>query len=143
MRYAIDEARIAAEMDEVPVGCVIIKGNLVIARAHNLRETRNDPTAHAEILALRAAGAVLSSRRLTGTTVYVTVEPCPMCMSAIMLAGVERLVYGAKDSVAGAVVSQLNLPNEPAFRHEIRVTGGIMEEECSAMIADFFKGIRI
>ncbi|HHS49764.1 MAG TPA: nucleoside deaminase [candidate division Zixibacteria bacterium] len=142
MRAALDEAEIAMAMGEVPVGCVIAKGNLVIGRAHNLRESRNDPTAHAEILALRMAGTILDSRRLDGTTLFVTLEPCPMCMSAIMLAGVSRLVYGAKDPEAGAVASQLNLANEPAFKHNIRISGGILEDECSQILRSFFESVR-
>ncbi len=139
MREAIEEARIAGAMGEVPVGCVVSRGGSIIARAHNLRENRSDPTAHAEILALRAAGMILGSRRLVGTTLYVTLEPCPMCMAAIMLAGVKRIVFGAEDREFGAVSSHWNMPHDPAFKHDILVTAGIEGAECSALMADFFE----
>ena len=142
MVNALDEAKIAYSMGEVPVGCVIVKGNLVIARAHNLSQNRSDPTAHAEILALRAAGAILGSRRLEDTTLYATLEPCPMCMSAIMLAGVKRLVYGAKDPETGAVLSVLNLVDEPLFKHSIAVSAGILDEDSSELLDIFFKKLR-
>ncbi|MCD6500971.1 nucleoside deaminase [bacterium] len=142
MREAIEEARVAGSMGEVPVGCVVSRGGSIIARAHNLRENRNDPTAHAEVLALRAAGAVVGSRRLEGTTIYVTLEPCPMCMAAIMLAGVRRLVFGAKDPEFGAAYSHWNMPHDPVFKHDILVTAGIESTACSVLLADFFESRR-
>ncbi len=142
MHEAIDEAKIAAYMGEVPIGCVITKGDLVIARTHNLRENRNDPTAHAEVLALRAAGAVMGGRRLGETTLYVTLEPCPMCMSAIMLSGICRLVFGASDPEFGAVNSHWNMAHDPAFKHDICVTGGVEVEICSDLIMEFFESAR-
>ena len=138
MTQALAEARIAYEEGNIPVGCVIVRDGEIIARAHNLRETTHDPTAHAEISALRIAGKALGSRGLDKVTVYVTLEPCPMCMSAIMLARAGRLVYGAADPKLGAVVSRWNFVNDPGLHHSIRVTSGIMEEECCEILERFF-----
>ena len=138
MREALNEARKAFELGEAPIGCVAVKEGEIIARAHNLREAENDPTAHAEILALRSAGKAIGSRSLDGITLYVTLEPCPMCMSAIMLAHVGRLVYGSDDPKIGAVVSRWNLAHDPALKHSIKVSSGVLAEECRAVLNDFF-----
>ena len=143
MALALDEARLAMESGEVPVGAVLIDdGGGVVVRAHNLRETERDATAHAEILAIREAGRRLSRWRLTGCTLYVTLEPCPMCAGAIMAARVSRLVYGAPDARAGAVESIFNTPGPPSLAAASETTAGVMEDECRALLQIFFAGRR-
>ena len=139
MALALDEARLAMESGEVPVGAVLIddEGGVVV-RAHNLRETERDATAHAEIIAIREAGRRLSQWRLAGCTLYVTLEPCPMCAGAIMAARVSRLVYGATDARAGAVESIFNIPGHPSLAPSPEITAGVMEDECKALLQDFF-----
>jgi tRNA(adenine34) deaminase len=138
MGWALEEARAAAEKGEVPIGCVVTRGGEPIARAHNLRETDADPTAHAEVLAVRAAARRLSSWRLTGCTVYATVEPCFMCAGALVNARVERLVFGALDPKAGAVGSLADVVRDPRLNHRMAVTGGVRAEECGALLRAFF-----
>ena len=139
MLIAIDEAKAAAQIGEVPVGAVIIDGDgEVIARAHNIRETHNDPVGHAEIVAIRTAAERLGTRRLTDCTIYVTLEPCPMCAGAIMNAGLKRLVYGAFDENMGACASAVclfehKLPYKPLVRSRV------LEKECAALMTDFFR----
>jgi tRNA(adenine34) deaminase len=142
MKQALQEAEKAFAMGEVPIGAVVVKGDSVIARGHNLRETWKDPTAHAEIIAIREAAKVLGGWRLMGTTMYVTIEPCPMCAGALVNARVERLVYGAKDPKAGAVESIINIVQNEAFNHRMEVTAGILEEECAQIMRDFFRRLR-
>ena len=143
MALALKEARLAMESGEVPVGAVLIDdGGGVVACAHNLRETEQDATAHAEILAIREAGRRLSRWRLTGCTLYVTLEPCPMCAGAIMAARVSRLVYGAVDARAGAVESSCNSPGHPSLAPEPEITAGVMEDECRELLQKFFAGRR-
>ena len=139
MALALHEARLAMESGEVPVGAVLIddEGGVVV-RAHNLRETARDATAHAEILAIREAGKCLSRWRLSGCTLYVTLEPCPMCAGAIMAARLSRLVYGATDARAGAVESIFNIPGHPSLAPSPEITAGVMEDECKALLQDFF-----
>ncbi len=139
MSIALDEARLAMDSGEVPVGAVLIddEGGVVI-RAHNLREADKDATAHAEILAIREAGRLLSRWRLTGCTLYVTLEPCPMCAGAIMAARISRLVYGAPDARAGAVESIFNIPGHPSLAPEPEITAGVMEDDCKALLQKFF-----
>ena len=139
MAIALDEARLAMESGEVPVGAVLIddEGGVVV-RAHNLRETERDATAHAEIIAIREAGKSLSRWRLSGCTLYVTLEPCPMCAGAIMAARVSRLVYGATDARAGAVESIFNIPGHSSLAPSPEITAGVMEDECKALLQDFF-----
>ena len=139
MAIALDEARLAMESGEVPVGAVLIddEGGAVV-RAHNLRETERDATAHAEILAIREAGRRLSKWRLAGCTLYVTLEPCPMCAGAIMAARISRLVYGAPDARAGAVESIFNIPGHPSLAPMPEITAGVMEDECKALLQTFF-----
>jgi len=142
MLLAIEEARKAAALGEVPVGAVITDADgEVIACGHNIRETTNDPTGHAEIAAIRAAAEKLGSRRLNGCTIYVTLEPCPMCAGAIMNAWLKRLVYGAFDESMGACASALcmfehKLPYKPLVRSRV------LEKECGALMTDFFREIR-
>lgn len=138
MHRALLEAKKAYLKGEVPVGAVITLDGQVIARAHNRREELQDPTAHAEILAIREAAAKLRSWRLVGATIYVTLEPCPMCAGALVLARIGRLVYGAADPKSGAAGSVMNLVNHEVLNHRVSVTSGILEDECSALLKQFF-----
>ena len=143
MQLALAEARAASRAGEVPVGAVVVSAQGdVLAREHNLRETETDPTAHAEILALREAGRRLSNWRLSGATLYVTLEPCPMCAAAIVLARVQRVVFAAQDPRLGAAGSRLQLFAELAGDWPVDVIGGVLEEEASALLKDFFAGRR-
>jgi tRNA(adenine34) deaminase len=138
MREALKEAQIAFEEDEVPIGAVIVKDGEILAKAHNLREKLNDPTAHAELIVIRLAAAKLNSWRLLDTTVYVTVEPCPMCAGAIVLARVKRLVFGATDPKAGTAGTLMNLLDDARLNHQVEVTGGVLEEESRKLLRTFF-----
>jgi tRNA(adenine34) deaminase len=139
MRLALDQARRASMHGDVPVGAVILdQGGTVLAAAGNEREIRHDPTAHAELLALREASRRLRSWRLTGLTLVVTLEPCTMCAGALVLARVARLVFGAFDEKAGAVSSLFDVVRDPRLNHRVEVRGGILEAECSALLKDFF-----
>ncbi len=138
MRAAIDEALAALEEDEVPVGAIIVREGRIIGRGHNQRERLQDPTAHAEILALTAAASAIGSWRLEGCTMYVTLEPCPMCAGALVLARIERLVYGATDEQAGACRSLYTIPTDPRLNHRIELADPIMEADCAALLTSFF-----
>ena len=138
MNLALSEARAAIDHGDVPVGAVAVVGGQVVARAHNERERRGDPTAHAEILVLRAAAAVAGGWRLGDVTVVVTLEPCPMCAGALVAARVARLVFGATDPRAGACGSLYNLCADPRLNHELAVTPGVCADESAALLADFF-----
>ena len=139
MQLALDQARLAGAHGDVPVGAVVIDqaGN-VLAAAGNEREIRHDPTAHAELLALREASRRLRSWRLTGLTLVVTLEPCTMCAGALVLARVARLIFGAFDPKAGAVSSLFDVVRDPRLNHRVEVRGGILEAECGALLKDFF-----
>ncbi|MGI9860943.1 tRNA adenosine(34) deaminase TadA [Moorella naiadis] len=139
MGEALAEARQAFALGEVPIGVVVVLGDRIIARAGNRRETNNDPTAHAEILALRSAAGVIGDWRLTGATLYVTLEPCPMCAGALVQARISRLVYGAPDLRAGAVDSVLNVVENPRLDHQVEVIPGIREAECREILRSFFR----
>jgi tRNA(adenine34) deaminase len=140
MRMALEQARLAAEMEEVPVGAVVVdKNGRVIGRAHNRREQLRDPTAHAEMLAVTQAAEALSAWRLEDTALYVTLEPCPMCAGAVILARIPRVVYGAPDPKAGAAGSVLNLLDHPALNHRPEVVSGVLAAEASALLTDFFR----
>lgn len=139
MREAIAEAVKAARVGEVPIGAVIVFNDQIIARAHNLRETNGDPTAHAEILVLREAARLKKHWRLLGTTLYTTLEPCPMCAGAMVMARTKRLVYGAADPKAGAAGSLMNIVQDPRLNHRLEVSGGVLEEECRELLKDFFR----
>jgi len=139
MTLALEEARTAAAEGEVPVGCVVVHRGNVIARAHNLRESLQDPTAHAEIVALRQAAEVLGHWRLEGATVYCTVEPCCMCAGALVNARVARLVYGVADPKSGACGSVLNVPAERRLNHRFEVLGGVLEAEALELLRRFFE----
>ena len=138
MGLALQEAQKALEMGEVPVGAVIARGDAVIASACNRRESDRDPTAHAEILALRAAGRVLGSRRLTGLTLYVTLEPCPMCAGAMVMAMLDGCYFAARDPRQGCCESVYALPQEPCFSHRLPCVGGLREKEAQELLARFF-----
>jgi len=138
MSLAIDRAREAESHGDVPIGAVIARGGEPIAAAGNERELRADPTAHAEILAIRAAADALGGWRLPDTTLYVTLEPCAMCAGAIVLARIPEVVFGARDPKAGAAGSVLDVLGEPALNHRPKVAGGLMEQECAALLTDFF-----
>lgn len=142
MRLALREAREAASAGEVPIGCVVLLDGEVIGRGRNRRETDQDPVAHAEILALRAAAKKIGSWRLDGATVASTLEPCPMCAGALVAARVRRLIFGTIDPKAGAVGTLYNLAQDPRLNHEISVTCGVLDRECSQLISEFFKDIR-
>jgi tRNA(adenine34) deaminase len=139
MQEALKEAEKALEFDEVPVGALIVMDREVIARAHNLRETSQDATAHAELLAIRKACEALKTWRLVGCTLYVTLEPCPMCAGAIVLARLDRVVFGAHDPKAGACGSLMNIPEDERFNHRPEMVPGVLAEECARILKDFFK----
>ncbi|OQZ00969.1 MAG: tRNA adenosine(34) deaminase TadA [Candidatus Brocadia sp. UTAMX2] len=138
MRQAIIEAEKAVEKNEVPVGAVIVHEDRIIARAHNQREMLNDPTAHAEMIAITQAAASLENWRLRGTTLYVTLEPCAMCAGALVQSRVHTLVYGTVDKKAGACVSVMNLVQEPRFNHRLEVVPGVLANECRHLLQKFF-----
>ena len=139
MRAALAEARLALQHDDVPIGAVVVDAaGSVIGRGHNEREARNDPTAHAEVLALREASVVSGSWRLTGCTLVVTLEPCTMCAGAVVLSRVDRLVYGAIDAKAGAVGSLWDVVRDPRLNHRPEVVGGVLAEECGELLRSFF-----
>jgi len=139
MTEALKEAAIAADEGEVPVGCVIVHAGRIIGRAHNLREQLNDPTAHAEMIAITQASAALASWRLTGCTAYVTIEPCPMCAGALVLARVDRLVFGARDDKAGACGTLYNVVQDDRLNHRIEITKGVLADEAATLLQEFFR----
>jgi tRNA(adenine34) deaminase len=138
MRRALELARDAEAAGEVPVGAVIVRGNEIIAEGFNRPISQRDPTAHAEMIALRAAAALSDSYRLTGTTLYVTLEPCAMCAGAMVHARVERLVYAAPDPRAGAAGSVFNVVQNPALNHRLDVDAGVLGDECGSLLRNFF-----
>jgi tRNA(adenine34) deaminase len=142
MRQALALAREAMSLGEVPVGAVVVKAGRVVAQAYNLRETLNDPTAHAERLALTLAGRAVGTWRLDGCTLYVTLEPCAMCAGAIVLSRVDRVVYGASDPKAGACESLYRLASDPRLNHRAALTAGLLSEECGALLTEFFRSRR-
>jgi len=143
MQEALKEARVAFEEGEVPVGCVVVHAGRIIGRAHNQRERLNDPTAHAEMIALTQASAALERWRLSGSTVYVTMEPCPMCAGALVLARVDRLVFGAADEKAGACGTLYNIAADDRLNHRIEITSGVLAAEATELLQDFFRRRRI
>ena len=139
MEAALDQARLALAAGEVPVGAVLVAGDQIIARAFNQPISALDPTAHAEVLVLREAARVLENYRLTDATVYVTVEPCLMCVGAMVHARVREVVYGAAEPKTGALVSTLKALESPSLNHRFVVTAGVLEEECRSIIQEFFR----
>lgn len=139
MREALCEARMAAERGEVPIGAVVAHEGRIIARGHNRTLMENDPTAHAEIVALRAAAQAMGNYRLNGAAVYVTVEPCAMCAGALIQARVARLVYGCDEPKGGAVRTCFQVLDHPAVNHRVEVTAGVLGEECARVMQEFFQ----
>ncbi|MGE4271862.1 MAG: tRNA adenosine(34) deaminase TadA [Desulfitobacterium sp.] len=142
MSLALEEAQLAFEQGEVPIGAVVVHNNQVIAKAHNEKELRQDPTAHAEVLAVQRATQALGVWRLSEATLYVTLEPCPMCAGALVQARLKTLVFGAADLKGGAVGSVMNVLDMNRWNHRVEVVAGILEEECAQILKDFFKKLR-
>lgn len=142
MQEAIAEAEKAESIGEVPIGAVIVRNNEIIGRGHNLRETRLDPTAHAELVAIRNACDSIEAWRLLDCTLYVTLEPCPMCAGAIVQSRVKRVVYGTHDPKAGCAGTLMNLLQEPRFNHETELTSGVLQTECALLLTRFFRRLR-
>ena len=139
MQYAFKEAELAYNKEEIPIGAVVVFENRIIAKAHNQVETLKDPTAHAEILAITSASSFLSSKFLLGCSMYVTIEPCPMCASAIVLAKIENIFFGAYDNNYGACGSVFNITNHKSLNHSVNVIGGILDTKCSELLKSFFE----
>ncbi len=142
MRAALALAERAADQGEVPVGCVIVKDGAVLGSGHNLRESDRDPTAHAEMLAIRAAASSLGDHRLGGCTVYVTLEPCPMCAGALVHARVSRVVYGCADPKAGALDTLFSIGRDKRLNHQFEVTSGVLAEASATLLRRFFESLR-
>lgn len=142
MKEAIREAEQAEAKGEVPIGAVLVREGEIIGRGHNLRESHQDPTAHAEMIAIREAARLLEGWRLAGCELYVTLEPCPMCAGAILLSRLDTLVYGAYDPKGGCAGTLMNLPRDDRFNHQVDVVGGILEQECGELLRSFFRKLR-
>lgn len=142
MRFALEEAQLAAEAGEVPIGAILVRGDEILARAGNRTIRDCDPTAHAEIVVLREAARIVRNHRLAGTTLYVTVEPCAMCAGAVIQARIPRLVYGADDPKGGAVRTCFNVLAHPKLNHQVEITAGILAEESTAALQKFFTARR-
>jgi tRNA(adenine34) deaminase len=142
MGKAIEQARRAEAIGEVPIGAVVVKDGAVVARGYNLRESRQDPSAHAEMIAIRKAAAKLGSWRLTGATLYVTLEPCTMCMGAVILSRLERVVFGSYDPKGGAAGSLFDFSNDPRLNHSVTLVPEMRGEETSALLSNFFRNLR-
>jgi tRNA(adenine34) deaminase len=142
MRAALDEARIAASVNEVPVGAVVVRNGSVIGRGRNRSVQDSDPTAHAEIVAIRAAAASERNYRLNGTSIFVTMEPCAMCVGAMLHARVSRIIFGAYDPKGGAAGSVIDLSDNRQLNHQIEVNGGLLEQQCSGLLKEFFASRR-
>lgn len=139
MRLALDQAQKAYDCNEIPVGALVIVNQQILSVAFNEKEQKQDPTGHAEILAIRRAAEVMGHWRLTDATLYVTLEPCPMCAGAILQARLKHLVYGATDAKGGAVESVMNVLNRNCWNHKVEVTAGVLEEECSVLLKQYFR----
>lgn len=142
MKHAIEEAKRAGSIGEVPIGAIIVINGEIIARAHNLRETKQSSTAHAELLAIEEACNKVGSWRLENATLYVTLEPCPMCAGAIIMSRIPKIVYGATDPKAGCVGTFMNLLQDERFNHQCQIEQGVLQDECGQLLTDFFKIIR-
>ncbi|SFF35103.1 tRNA(adenine34) deaminase [Paenibacillus catalpae] len=142
MRLAIEEAKKAEQIGEVPIGAILVKDGEIVGRGYNLREINHDPTAHAEMVAIREACERLGAWRLLDCTLYVTLEPCPMCAGAIVQSRVKRVVYGTGDPKAGCAGTLMNLLQEPRFNHETELTSGILQTECAELLTNFFRNLR-
>ena len=142
MRAAIEEAARAPAISEIPIAALLVLNGTILARSHNYREIWQDPTAHAEMIVIREAAKVLGSWRLIDTTLYVTLEPCAMCLGAIILARIPRVVFGARDPKAGACGSVMDFTHEPRLNHQVEVAGGVLGEESQALLKQFFRQLR-
>lgn len=142
MQLAIAEAKKAEEIGEVPIGAIIVKDNKIVGRGYNRREIDRDPTAHAEMIAIREASVQLGGWRLLNCTLYVTLEPCPMCAGAIVQSRIQRVVYGAKDPKAGCAGTLMNLLQEDRFNHQVEVTPDVLGDQCGHLLTDFFRTLR-
>lgn len=142
MKEAVRQARKAWKLQEVPIGCVIVKEDRIIARGYNRRNTDKNTLAHAELLAIRKASKAVGDWRLEDCTMYITLEPCQMCAGAIVQARIPRVVIGSRNPKAGCAGSVLNLLDVPQFNHQVELTEGVLEEECSVMLSDFFRELR-
>ncbi len=142
MQAALDEAAVAEGLAEVPIGAVVVFGDQIVGHGHNLRETSNDPTTHAEIIAIQQAAKKLNSWRLLDCTLYVTLEPCVMCMGAIILARIPQLVFGCRDPKVGAAGSIYNFAEDERFNHQVQVREGMLQQECSTQLSNFFRQLR-
>lgn len=142
LSIALEEGKIAARSGEVPIGALLVIDDEIVSRGHNMRESLNDPTAHAELIVIRDASKILKRWRLTGATLYVTSEPCPMCAGAIVQARVKRLVFGSYDQKGGGCGSIVNIPQEERLNHRVEVIGGVMAKESRALLQSFFRGLR-
>jgi tRNA(adenine34) deaminase len=142
MQCAINEARKAEAKAEVPIGCIIVKDGRIISRGHNLRETSRDPSAHAELIAIKKAARKLDSWRLLDCTLYVTLEPCTMCMGAIILSRIPVVVFGCYDPKGGAAGSLYDLSNDPRLNHSVKLVQNVLQSECSGMLSSFFAALR-
>ncbi|NKI21735.1 tRNA adenosine(34) deaminase TadA [Paenibacillus dendritiformis] len=142
MRAAMEEAKKAEAIGEVPIGAVVVRDGQIIGRGHNLRETTLDSTAHAEMIAIREASSAIRAWRLLDCTLYVTLEPCPMCAGALVQSRLPLVVYGTADPKAGCAGTLMNLLQEPRFNHRVDIIEGVLQEECAAMLTDFFRRLR-
>ncbi|MTI48750.1 MAG: tRNA adenosine(34) deaminase TadA [Firmicutes bacterium] len=142
MKIALNEAYKAYDIDEVPIGAVIVKENKIIGSGFNIRESSKDPTTHAEMIAIRQASKNIGGWRLIGCTLYVTIEPCPMCAGAIINSRIDRVVVGAKDPKMGSCGSIIDITQNEKFNHQAQVQWGVLEEECSSIMTDFFRKLR-
>lgn len=142
MKEALKEAKKSYQKDEIPVGAVIVKEGKIIARGHNIKETKTDPTKHAEIIAIQKASKKLQTWRLSGCTMYVTLEPCSMCAGSLIQARIDKVVIGTMDEKTGACGSVLNLLSDYKFNHTVQIETGIMQEECKKILQQFFKELR-
>jgi len=143
MRIALEEAKAAFLKDEVPVGAVLVRDGRILAKAHNSPISLNDPSAHAEMLALRQAAEIIGNYRLVGAELYVTLEPCVMCAGAIILARIKRVIFGARDPKCGAVTSLYNILTDQRLNHQVEVTEGILQKECGQIMSRFFREKRV
>lgn len=143
MKEAIQEALAAEQAGEVPIGAVVVRNNVIIGRGHNLRETSMDPTAHAEMVAIREASRSMNAWRLLDCSLYVTLEPCPMCAGAIVQARIPRVVFGTSDPKAGCAGTLMNLLQDNRFNHQVELITGVLQEECSILLTDFFRKLRL
>ena len=142
MKKALVEAKKALKKLEAPIGAIIVKDGKIIARGHNLRETKQDSTLHAEMVAIRKACKKLGTWRLDNCDIYITLEPCPMCAGAIIQSRIKNVYFGAFDPKAGSAGSIINIPENPSFNHRSNITGGILENECATLLKDFFRNLR-